>query len=188
MSCMFHRFDATTHRCARCSRWQAGYAPKKVSKTPRAECQVCEREQALKGGTLVHHGYTRPGCGFIVGDCFGVNHKPFPAYDALVMWHDAVADLIARTEAHLAYIPVAVELPYTVTDYDAPRDPYTGKRPTKTVTIKLGDAADYTPHASRPSFRDLQDMLVRSTRRELEQQREELHRVAARIVRALEAA
>jgi hypothetical protein len=36
-------------------------------------CQICEQEQKLHDGKLVHHGYKRPGWGSIVGDCYGVH-------------------------------------------------------------------------------------------------------------------
>lgn len=40
-------------------------------------CQICEREHKLHNGTIVHHGYKRPGDGEIHGDCFGVGHAPY---------------------------------------------------------------------------------------------------------------
>jgi hypothetical protein len=43
-------------------------------------CPVCEKEFKLFGDgvkTLVHHGYQRPGDGFIVGDCFAVKYEPY---------------------------------------------------------------------------------------------------------------
>jgi hypothetical protein len=47
-------------------------------------CPVCQKEYKLNQGVnpseahrLVHHGYQRPGYGYIVGDCFGVG---YPAY------------------------------------------------------------------------------------------------------------
>jgi hypothetical protein len=46
-------------------------------------CIVCQREIAVRptikydcGQALVHHGYRRPGHGFIVGDCFSVDLPP----------------------------------------------------------------------------------------------------------------
>lgn len=40
-------------------------------------CQICEQEQKLHKGVLVHHGYKRPGWGEIVGDCYGVAFLPY---------------------------------------------------------------------------------------------------------------
>ena len=38
-------------------------------------CQVCEGDQKLHHGRMVHHGYKRPGDGFIV--CPGVHQVPY---------------------------------------------------------------------------------------------------------------
>jgi len=40
-------------------------------------CQICEGEFKLAGGLMVHHGYKRPGWGYIVGDCMGVSQLPY---------------------------------------------------------------------------------------------------------------
>lgn len=40
-------------------------------------CPVCERDIKVRGNALVHHGYQRPGIGYIVGDCPGVGHEPY---------------------------------------------------------------------------------------------------------------
>ncbi len=54
-----------------------------MSSLPKDECQVCAKTQSVRNGTLVNHGYTRPGWGWIVGGCPGVHHRPFPETDAL---------------------------------------------------------------------------------------------------------
>lgn len=47
------------------------------------QCQACFQKQVIKatGGstkhTLVLHGYSRPGFGYIHGQCSGVNHEPY---------------------------------------------------------------------------------------------------------------
>lgn len=41
-------------------------------------CGVCGCEHKLDAaGRLVNHGFTRPGHGYIVGNCFGVGYEPF---------------------------------------------------------------------------------------------------------------
>jgi len=47
-------------------------------------CQICEQEQKLHDGKLVHHGYKRPGHGEIVGDCYGVKADPYEVSCELV--------------------------------------------------------------------------------------------------------
>lgn len=54
-------------------------------KTPEPEtvtryvgnCQICEGDQKLHMGKMVHHGYKRPGDGYILGDCSGVHQDPY---------------------------------------------------------------------------------------------------------------
>ncbi len=102
---VFHKFDTVTHRCA-CGRWEAGYKPAKAPTKPRAECQVCENEVAFeRNGLAGHHGYKRPGCGWIVGDCFGVGRKPWPAYDALEEWLARCKNQLKIDQKLLAELP-----------------------------------------------------------------------------------
>ena len=63
---------------------------------PREECQVCAKTQSVRNGTLVNHGYTRPGWGWIVGGCPGVHHRPFPETDALEA-------TVPHLEAHILF-------------------------------------------------------------------------------------
>lgn len=42
-------------------------------------CPVCSRDTKVRDGKLVHHGYNRPGYGYIEGDCFGVHYEPHEA-------------------------------------------------------------------------------------------------------------
>jgi hypothetical protein len=174
---LFHQFNKETHRCA-CGRWQAGFAPKKVSKNPRAECQVCERVQALtKDGVLVHHGYERPGHGWIVGDCFGVGHKPYTATDALEEWHGWIEQEIARTVERGKDLLVATEVPCII--HQSGRN-----QPDITITLRVGDRADYTPGRAHSSFEDHRNWLVKLNAQRLEQAEVELVRIARRIINA----
>lgn len=45
--------------------------------TNTGTCPVCEGNFKRNGTGLVHHGYTRPGTGFIHGDCFAVGYLPW---------------------------------------------------------------------------------------------------------------
>lgn len=42
----------------------------------RGTCQRCGGSVAVVNGVLAHHGYTRPGYGYILGDCMGTNREP----------------------------------------------------------------------------------------------------------------
>ncbi len=55
-----------------------------ATKSTKSECQLCEGHFCTKNGLMVKHGYKRPGDGYLVGECGGSHHAPFPATDALV--------------------------------------------------------------------------------------------------------
>lgn len=40
-------------------------------------CPICEHDVKVRGGALVHHGYRRPGVGYIIGDCYGAQKLPY---------------------------------------------------------------------------------------------------------------
>jgi hypothetical protein len=50
-------------------------------------CQICDREQKLARGVLVHHGYRRPGSGRIRGTCYGVASPPYELSCELLKKH-----------------------------------------------------------------------------------------------------
>lgn len=62
-------------------------------------CPVCQRDIKVRNGRLVHHGYERPGIGFIVGDCFGVGYPP---YEMSTECCDAYLDLYVLEEVRRA--------------------------------------------------------------------------------------
>ena len=48
----------------------------------RKTCPVCFRDICIDSadndvGVMVNHGYERPGCGYIVGNCFAVKYQPY---------------------------------------------------------------------------------------------------------------
>ena len=59
-------------------------------------CSICEREIAVQRGDLVHHGYQRPGYGFIQGDCFGVGYAPYERSTRACLNYQALAKANAR--------------------------------------------------------------------------------------------
>ncbi len=175
-----HQFNAQTHRCE-CGAWERGHAPKKVCVKPRGECQICEREQARDAsGNMVHHGYTRPGCGFIQGDCYGVGHEPYKATDALAKYLKILNDYIIFRQMRLNSLPHKTEIDYTYT---------TGRgvnKQTHTVTVKLGDTYRYdaTLQVSFPSFAELVTTARRKLESEIREATAERQRVTDRIEKA----
>ncbi len=197
-TCYMHNFDRETHRCKRCGRWEAGFAPKRQSTKPRAECQICEHEMALDAaGNLGHHGYKRPGVGFIVGDCPGVGHKPYPATDALESYRAALMGMLAATierindlrEDRVAFMPGS----YTITLREV--DQYGRKHDTKHVvhySTPRGAATSYSGYDSLrlgvpctwSSFADMVKWeLARQDQHQADLERE-IKRVSDRIARA----
>jgi len=176
-----HKFDPTTHRCE-CGQWERGYKPAKEPVRPRAECQICERKQALtSGGTLGHHGYTRPGCGWIRGDCMGVNYEPYPKTDALELYKKAVESHVARCTAKLAEVPSLDHIMYRWTiEYGSKKGDYE-------VKVMRGDEyrSNYEQTGySVPSFEQLEKTMRLNLEGEIRHGTAEI----ARVVRRIEAA
>lgn len=62
-------------------------------------CGVCGSEQKLKNGTLVMHGYQRPGHGYLEGSCFGVGYEAFEKSSAAcVAWIKELKKMLATRE------------------------------------------------------------------------------------------
>lgn len=183
---LFHVFDKATHRCA-CGRWERGHAPKKEHKRPRAECQICEREQALDtaGKKMGHHGYTRPGCGYQVGDCFGVGHAPYNATDALVKYAERVESYLGFEREALAALPAALDLPFTYSHYLG-----NGQRsPAVTVRVKKGEPSTYLKENGKqsvhvPGFLSLYEQAEFRIKQDIAHAQLDLERVRARIKKA----
>jgi hypothetical protein len=175
-----HRFDPATHRC-KCGRWERGFAPKKELKKARAECQICERHQACdKDETLGHHGYKRPGWGFIQGDCMGEGHKPYPATDALEKYLTAVESYIERCQKALEILPSLQELHYEF------EHGWRQERKTIKLTIPRGKQDEYVQDYRRtiPSFEELERREKNRLENEIEQATRERTRVTKRIENA----
>lgn len=178
----FHRFNPQTHQCE-CGKWARGYKPKTVNPNARDrdECQICARTFSMIGGTMGHHGYTRPGCGFIVGDCMGVGHKPFPATDALVKYRAALVGMHVR-ERELMELYATEErgLGY---DYSTG---YGRNRQTYHLTI-LAAAKESTSFIkggsfiSIPSFEQRREQLIRQCSAKISSILSEIRRVDERI-------
>jgi hypothetical protein len=175
-----HKFDPATHRCA-CGQWERGYKPKKEPVRPRAECQICERQQATQAsGCLGHHGYLRPGHGFIEGDCPGVGHQPYPATDALESYLKFLNVRIKSGKDRLAELPGLAEVLYT---YGVYRN---HKRVTESVVVKKGDKYHYDAErrTTIPEFATVIESETRKVNTQLDQLKAEAKRVTNRIAAA----
>lgn len=66
-------------------------------------CQLCEADQKLHQGRMVHHGYQRPGDGYIVGDCPGVHQEPYEvSCEAIKSYKVSLEQKLVSTEKSLA--------------------------------------------------------------------------------------
>lgn len=74
-------------------------------------CPCCGKDFKVRSGTLVHHGYERPGCGYIIGDCIGVGSPPHEVSPELAKRY---MELLVRheveTEKSLTALPSATVL------------------------------------------------------------------------------
>lgn len=104
-------------------------------------CPVCEGRIKVRGGTLVHHGYQRPGYGHIVGDCFGVNRLPHETSPetAKAYRDEAIVPRIAACVRETARVETATVLAYTYERRLADRQ----KVPAQ-IEVKQGDPP--SPH------------------------------------------
>jgi len=73
------------------------------AKSYAGTCQACGRHQSLtKKLELVHHGYERPGDGYIVGDCAGVAHLPYElSCELSKVWAKSLGERIAVLQSEL---------------------------------------------------------------------------------------
>lgn len=117
-----------------------------------AECQICEGRQCVRWSNathtekvMVHHGYQRPGIGFIVGDCFGVDRKPYPATDALAEYlvsvtqgAQGVADALSRINEQTVIVKMTKEWNGPVTNtYRKECDAVTWSRELRSLKCRL---------------------------------------------------
>lgn len=97
-------------------------------------CPVCYREQKLHKMAMVHHGYQRPGYGYIQGDCFGVGWAPFErSPDGTIAYVErALQPMLERSELYLQRLQEGLVTELSVPDYSKP--PTRFGRETKKIT------------------------------------------------------
>ena len=65
-------------------------------------CAICLRSQVVRKGRMVTHGYQRPGYGYIIGECFGVNYEPYETSpNACIAYIPILNAHKAKFETHL---------------------------------------------------------------------------------------
>lgn len=181
--------DKALVNCTRCAK-QLGFTPaaKKVSSTI-GTCQCCfgGYETRQKGGKgdfkSVLHGYTRPGHGYIVGDCRGCGFVPFEVSceQTKVFRAELVGILAHRNEAlsNLENGLVAVLYAEVSTGkrvpHSNPKYSRSGMTETeyKRVEVKLGDEMSQNPFQPEcpwervPAYATLQARRISEVKREI---------------------
>jgi len=92
-------------------------SPNKVVKT----CPVCFRAIAVVGGTMAHHGYTRPEMGWQTASCQGIRFRPLEVSSEGLEW------LIAALRKRLADLKDAHANQATRPEYLMAKRTYNGK-------------------------------------------------------------
>lgn len=134
-----------------------------MSKTARfvGTCPVCNGRQKIRGGVLVHHGYQRPGDGYIVGDCFAVKMAPHESSpDTAKAYLEHLQRAAAAVEAQLVAVRNAEQLPYSYRVYEGMQ------KVTKITTLRKGDQGSYQPGYTLPSFESHQKSVIANLTRE----------------------
>lgn len=131
-------------------------------------CPVCFRNIKMTDAQkMVHHGYERPGHGYIVGDCFGVGYKPYElsSEGTEAFLRIVLRPMLANQKKHLRALKSGqiTEFKYQTQDRTKPREPGTYKFPTMFVTVKKGDEGKNTEPGIHPSFEYLLDSDIRET-------------------------
>lgn len=81
------------------------------SEADKRTCACCFRKQALsKNGTMVHHGFQRPGDGYQTASCYGINFKPLErSNEGLIAMIKLINEDIVNKENSLSGIKKAIE-------------------------------------------------------------------------------
>lgn len=102
-------------------------------------CPACDGTFKVRGEKLVHHGYKRPGYGYIEGDCLGALETPHELSPELAKrCLEGAKAWQARTERFLAHLETATELRRERT-----RSAGFGQRETYVETLVQGECPDY---------------------------------------------
>jgi len=128
-------------------------------------CPCCNATFKVRDEKLVHHGYKRPGYGFIVGDCMGALETPHELSPELATrYRDALTNALTGKEDRLASLMKATE----ITDPHGQYDPKTRKyEPTQ---LRKGECSEY-------KWEQVWGAAKRSLERQIASYRDEIARV-----------
>lgn len=99
----------------------------------RGLCQACGGEWAIVGGTIAHHGYTRPEYGYQTQSCFGARYAPLEeSCDRTHKLHFIVTTQAAQLADRIRELKAG-----TVTELTIFERKYRGFGKYETVAVKL---------------------------------------------------
>lgn len=145
-------------------------------------CQCCFNPQKVSkgGGKLMSlHGYQRPGCGYIIGDCMGQGEQPYEVSCELTKkLRTQVENMRKSSQEYLAKLNAneVEELGAEVKTNEKERDRFGYLRTKYTVvTVKRGAEASQNPFFPNetwervPSFESLREDAISATERRIRQ-------------------
>lgn len=128
-------------------------------------CPCCNATFKVRDEKLVHHGYKRPGYGFIVGDCMGALETPHELSPELaIRYRDALTSALTGMEDRLAKLEQATEITDPHGQYDTKTRKY---EPTQ---LRKGECSEY-------KWEQVWGAAKRSLERQIASYRDEIARV-----------
>lgn len=172
--------DRSQVDCLRCAKF-GGFEPKAkpAAANPGGTCQVCfgvYRAQAHRrntpgsGHTVAKHGFSRPGDGYLHGECLGQGYEPFEKSKDRTVWFRAhLETLLARENTHIADLDGGMVESFQLEVSTTERNPRYGdgtfrgrdRYLTRTLTIRRGDQAQHGVEGLRNSVPSFDQVLER---------------------------
>lgn len=179
-----HRFTRTVTKAVKLIAMLAREAGKKRSSAEKlaaiaasrqgrdGECQICENRQIVqdKGfskGTLVLHGYERPGTGVTHGQCYGYGYAPYEVSCERLRWYvtDVLETELVRTQGLLTRLPGRPTLPRTEPLLDSQgRRQYDDRGHTLTHIVQVARGAEGFDRLEQDERRELTSRIESVTR------------------------
>jgi hypothetical protein len=128
--------------------------PRELSTRHIGWCPVCERDIKVRDRLLVHHGYQRPGVGYIIGDCVGVGREPYElGTGAADTYLTIIHSKLMHKESSLRILKSPKGPPYLhFQHYDIETRKYIRDQSGHPVTIQLTRAEANELAAKLPSY------------------------------------
>ena len=115
-------------------------------------CAICMREQVVRNGKMVLHGYQRPGYGWVVGNCFGTGRDPYEvSAEACAAYIPVLQGIKERSQRYLSALKAG-----EVTKFTEPKRNYRTGRD-ESIVIEKGDKR--FPEKLRLAIRDTESQI-----------------------------